>query len=202
MAVSSDGVMILSKSKAILEAYSYRQISTWEVDGDIIAINVIRAGGGKDGNKFDELKFQTKMAEDVSGLMKEYSLKIGADRRKDREIFVPEAEIFSLIRDVEKTRANLMKKSMIAKPAPKKPTGTVKGLANTSTNSLNSSMSSKTKISIKNMGKNPSPEETKVDGAPEELDWISTMVSLLLHGHVSFMHVESTGHTYFGLGCG
>jgi hypothetical protein len=129
IAVSSIGIFLMLKNKSILDTITYKETQSWEVDSDSITINYIKspisaptAVFGKENRSanttapsenMEVLRLQTKCAEDISGLMKEYSHKLGADRKKDRDFFAAEAELLALQKDLDKARTALLRKKAI-----------------------------------------------------------------------------------------
>lgn len=124
LGISSSGVSILLKNKTQVEMFTYKEIQHWETDGDTITIAVLRnstttPSNGKDvaNDKAESYKFECRMVDDISTLMKDYSPKIGVDRKKEREFYASEAEIQALNKDLDKAKLMLIKKRIVKLPA-------------------------------------------------------------------------------------
>lgn len=117
LAISGNAVFLMTKSKNIIETYSYKQIHSWETESDAITLNFFTSSTedkeNNSGKNIESLKFETKAPEDIGSLLKEYSLKVGADRKKERELFVTENEMKNFVKDLTKARLNVLKKNII-----------------------------------------------------------------------------------------
>ena len=121
LAVSSASLHFMTKSKTILESFSYKQVYTWETENDTITINILRSAGapGKENananadRAIESFKFQSRHVDDISSLLKDYSSKVGADKKKEREMYVTEAELGMYNKDLDKSRTALVKKKLV-----------------------------------------------------------------------------------------
>jgi myosin-7 len=86
------------------------------------------AQGANSDRALEAFKFETRSADEISALLKEYSPKVGADKRKDRETFVTEQEIVALNKDMDKARGALIKKRYVNMAAGKAAPGALSSM--------------------------------------------------------------------------
>ncbi|KAI3645648.1 hypothetical protein MP228_008576 [Amoeboaphelidium protococcarum] len=113
LAVSAHGLFFMLKSKTIIDFFNYEKVIGWEVDAEMITISIQRnMVNGQNDLLTENYKFASKAPEEVALLLKEYSMKSGA--KKDRDLFVSEAEMSLLAKDLDKSRFTLLKKQLIS----------------------------------------------------------------------------------------
>ena len=124
LGISATGVQFMSKAKVPFESFTYKQLYSWETDADTITLNILRTAGvpqadnnaaqaESEGSAVESFKFRSTVAEDISVLIKDYSPKVGADKKKERELYVAESEVNYLDKNLDKARIGLLKKKLV-----------------------------------------------------------------------------------------
>lgn len=116
LALNSSAIHFMNKKRMIFQSWSYSSLQTWETEPDSITLTFMPENNQESEpaeRKTESFRFISKSAEDINTTLMVYSEKTGVEKRKDKGIYVNEAELSVLTRDLEKARATVLKKKLV-----------------------------------------------------------------------------------------
>ena len=127
----------MHRSKQSMGSIPYRMIRHWELDNNVITIYVYK-NPPQLGEETKEISpefcqpysFSANYVDDISYLMKEYSGRPKAEKRKAREFLAAEADIIASIKALDRARSLLIIKKLLNIPESLKENAAINKLLN------------------------------------------------------------------------